>query len=340
MKLYSGMDLHSTNTYIAIMDENRRRVIDRRVPNQPKVILGFLEPYGANLEGIVVESTYNWYWLVDLLQGNGYRVHLANPSAIQQYSGLKHTDDRHDAFWLAELLSLGLLREGYIYPKEVRPIRDLLRKRAHLVRLRTSLVLSVQNIVVRNCALKVGAEEIKKLTADVLSPHLQENEGLCLTGKISKELIDAFTRQIKSIEAWIMKRLQVQELFVNLLTLPGVGQILAMTIQLETGSIVRFSQVGNYVSYCRLVGSQRTSNDRVKGKGNDNNGNKYLAWAFSEAAEHARRHYPMCRAFYNRKLRQKNSKVAHGALARKLARAAYYILRDQEVFKEEKMFSY
>jgi transposase len=118
MELYSGMDLHSTNTYSAIMDENRKRVIDHRLPNQPKVILSFLEPYRADLKGIVIESTYNWYWLVDLLQENGYRVHLANPSAIQQYSGLKHVDDRHDAFWLAELLRLGLLREGYIYPKK------------------------------------------------------------------------------------------------------------------------------------------------------------------------------------------------------------------------------
>ena len=339
MKFYSGMDLHSTNTYTAIMDENRKRVIDRRLANQPNLILAFLEPYKANLEGIVVESTYNWYWLVDLLQENGYRVHLANPSAIQQYRGLKHVDDRHDAFWLAELLGLGLLREGYIYPKEVRPIRDLLRKRAHLGRLRTSLLLSAQNIVLRNQAIKIGSEDMKKLTTDLLTPHLRESEELFLTGKISKELIDAFTRQIKVIEAWVMKQLQPNKVFSNLLTIPGVGEILAMTILLETGSISRFPKVGNYVSYCRLVASQWTSNDKVKGKGNERNGNKYLAWAFSEAAEHARRHYSMCRTFYNRKLQQKNGKVAHCALARKLSRAAYYIQKDQVVFNETLLFS-
>jgi len=339
MKLYCGMDLHSTNTYTAIMDENRKRVIDCKLANQPKVILGFLEPYRTDLEGIVIESTYNWYWLVDMLQENGYRVHLANPSAIQQYSGLKYVDDRHDAYWLADLLRLGLLREGYIYPKEIRPIRDLLRKRAHLGRLRTSLLLSAQNIVLRNQAIKVNSEDIKKLTTDLLTPHLQESEGLFLTGKISKDLIDAFTRQIKAIETWVMKRLQPEKLFLNLLTIPGVGEILAMTILLETGCIARFPKVGNYVSYCRLVASQRLSNDKVKGKGNDRNGNKYLAWAFSEAAEHARRHYPMCRSFYNRKLSQKNATVAHCALARKLSRAAYYIQKDQVAFDETRLFS-
>jgi transposase len=339
MKLYSGLDLHSTNTYSAIMDETGKRIIDRRMPNQPKMILDFMEPYRANLQGIVVESTYNWYWLVDLLQENGYQVHLANPSAVQQYSGLKHVDDRHDAYWLAQLLRLGLLREGYIYPKEVRPIRDLLRKRAHLCRLRTSLLLSAQNIVLRNQAIKVNAEDIKKLTTDLLTPHLRDNEGLFLTGKISKELIDAFTRQIKAIEAWVMKHLHPDPRLSNLLTIPGVGEILGMTILLETGCIDRFSKVGNYASYCRLVASQRISNDKIKGKGNRHNGNKYLAWAFSEAAEHARRHYAECRAFYNRKLQQKNATVAHSALARKLARAAYWILRNQEVFDETKLFS-
>jgi hypothetical protein len=63
------------------------------------------------------ESTFNWYWLVDGLMDLGYRVHLANPAAIQQYSGLKYTDDDSDALWLAEMLRLGILREGYIYPK-------------------------------------------------------------------------------------------------------------------------------------------------------------------------------------------------------------------------------
>jgi len=336
------MDLHSTNTYAAIMDESRRRIMDRRLANQPKIILDFLEPYRVDLQGIVIESTYNWYWLVDLLQGSGYRVHLANPSAIQQYKGLKHTDDRHDAFWLAELLSLGLIREGYIYPKEVRPIRDLLRKRAHLVRLRTSLLLSAQNIILRSCGIQVGAEDIKKVTVDRVSPLLQGNEGLFRAGRVSKALIDAFTEQIKEIERWLIKQLkelQLQEAFLNLLTLPGVGELLAMVILLETGCIARFPKVGHYVSYCRLVASQRTSNDKVKGKGNDHNGNKYLAWAFSEAAEHARRHYPACRSFYNRKLQQKNGAVAHCALARKLARAAYYVLKDQVVYQERKLFS-
>ena len=339
MRLYSGMDLHSNNTYCGITNESGKRLVGHRLPNEPKVILGFLEPYRPDLEGIVIESTYNWYWLVDVLQENGYRVHLSHPSGNEQYRGLKHTDDRHDAFWLADLLRLGCLREGYIYPRQRRPLRDLLRKRAHLVRLRTSLLLSAQNSVQRNRSLHVSNEDLKKLTVDLLSVHLEGDEALWLAAKASKELIDAFTHRILGIEAWILKHLRPQVGFGYLLSLPGVGEILGMTILFETGPIQRFPDVANYVSYSRLVASQRISNDKVKGKGNQNNGNKYLAWAFSEAAEHARRHYPKCRAFYNRKLQQKNATVAHCALAHKLARAAYYILRDQVVFDETKLFA-
>jgi transposase len=114
MKLYAGIDLHANNNYLAIIDENDTRVYKRKLPNQPDVILAELEPFKANISGIVVESTFNWYWLVDLLMDAGYCLHLANPAAIQKYKGLKHSDDNHDAFWLAHMLRLKILPEGYI----------------------------------------------------------------------------------------------------------------------------------------------------------------------------------------------------------------------------------
>jgi len=339
MELYSGMDLHSSNTVIGIVDEKRKHVIDQKLPNDPELIRNFLKPYKPELKGIVVESTYNWYWLADLLQEEGYRVHLSHPVANEQYKGLKHSNDKHEAFWLAELLSLGILKEGYIYPRQVRSLRDVLRKRAHLVRLRSALLVSLQHMISRNCAVKVKTGDIKRLREDLVSPLLSRDEALLLAGQSSKEVIDCLTRQIDKIERWALKRLCREGVFIRLVTLPGVGDILGMTILLETGSISRFREVGNYASYCRKVSSQWTSNDKIKGRGNIRNGNRYLAWAFSEAAEHARRTNEACRKFYDRKLRQTNTKVAHNALAHKLARAAYYIIKDHVSYQEEKMFS-
>lgn len=339
MKLYSGIDLHSSNSYLAIVDETGKRVFKEKLPNDMAAILRALEPYRTELAGIVVESTYNWYWLVDGLMAEGYAVHLANPSAIQKYTGLKHADDKHDAFWLAEMLRLDILPTGYIYPKDERPIRDLLRKRSHLVSLRSSLMISLQNIITRNCGIKMKTNDIRRLRENRVHPLLADNEDLALAGQVSKDSIDFLTRQIRTIETFIEKKLELTDSYKNLVTIPGIGKILGLTIMLETGPVERFEKVGNYASYCRAVSSQWTSNGKSKGKGNKKNGNKYLSWAFSEAAELSRRFDDKARAYYNRKLRKTNFMVAHSALAHKLARAAYYIMRDQVVFMPEKTFT-
>jgi transposase len=278
-------------------------------------------------------------WLVDLLTEEGYHVHLANPSRIQQYSGLKHGDDEHDAFWLAEMLRLKILPEGYIYPKEQRPLRDLLRKRGHLVRLRTSLILSLQNILARNLGTKINSNHMKALRTNYVAPLLAANDDLSLAGKVSKDAIDSLSRQINAIEVAAEKKLPLRKPYDLLLSLPGVGRILALTIMMETGPIERFPQVGNYVSYCRKVPAARFSNEKKKGSGNRKNGNKYLSWAYAEAAEFARRLDPEARAYYDRKCRRTNAPIAHNALANKLSRAAYYIMRDRVLFMPERMFT-
>ena len=308
------------------------------MPNELVLIQQTLQPFQEGLLGIVVESTYNWYWLVDGLMEEGYKVHLANPSAVQQYSGMKHSDDKHDAFWLAEMLRLGILPEGYIYPKEERPIRDLLRKRGHLVRLRTSLVVSLQNILSRNLGRKLRVNDVKSLREDRISSLLEMSEDIALAGRVSKEAIDHLTRQIYKIEWAVQKKIVLKEQYRYLLTLPGVGKILALTIMLETGPISRFETVGDYVSYCRKVPSQWMSNGKWKGSGNRKNGNKYLSWAYGEASEFARRLYPEPRAYYHRKMQKTNAAVAHSALSNKLARAGYYVMRDQVPFRPEKLF--
>ena len=118
MKLYAGIDLHSNNSVIAVIDEQDRVVLQKRLPNELERILLALASFKQWLAGVVVESTYNWYWLVDGLMQAGYAVHLANTAAIVQYQGLKYSADEQDARWLAHLLRLGILREGYIYPRE------------------------------------------------------------------------------------------------------------------------------------------------------------------------------------------------------------------------------
>src|SRR5678809_203483 len=125
MTVYGAIEWHSTNSVTVVINEQDQVVYQKRLPNDLSLIAQQLSTYRASLKGIVVESTYNWYWLVDGLMEKGHRLHLANTAAIQQYSGLKYTDDDSDARWLSHLLRLGVLPEGYIYPKQERAVRDL-----------------------------------------------------------------------------------------------------------------------------------------------------------------------------------------------------------------------
>lgn len=337
MELYAGMDLHSRNTYVGILDRDFKRVFKKRLNNDVSLILGALEPFRRELRGIVVESTYNWYWLVDALMNAGYGLHLANPCAIQQYKGLKYTDDQHDAFWLAHLLALGILPEGYIYPREERPVRDLLRKRSYLVRHRTSHIQSLQSMIERYNGQHVTANEIKKFEPeDLLS--IFEEEDLLLSAEASIDNIKCLTQHIETIQKKVKNVLKIRKPFELLMTVPGIGEILTLTIMLEVGDIKRFPDVGNFASYARCVPTDRISNSKSKGKGNRKNGNRYLSWAFIEASHFARGFNERFRRYYQKKAAKTNKILATKALSCKLARIAYYIMKDEMPFEEDIVF--
>jgi len=337
MGTYAGIDLHSSNNYIAIMDQDYKRLFGKRLPNSLEKILMVLEPFKSDLKGVVVESTYNWYWLVDGLQQHGHQVHLANPSAIQQYEGLKHTDDKWDSFWLAHMKHLNILPEGYIYPKEQRAVRDLLRRRLFFVKHRTSNILSLQSTITRNLGIKMSSNEIKKLDMDD-ARNLFDCSNLVFMAQNNISTIKHLAKIIKGIEKQVRPQVELRKEFEMLTTIPGIGLILGLTIMLEVGDIGRFPKVGNYASYCRCVESKRVSNGKKKGENNKKNGNKYLAWAYVEAAHFAKRYIPKAQRFYQQKMAKSNGAVATKALANKLARASYFIIRDQVAFDEDMLF--
>jgi transposase len=323
---------------VALTDEIDRIVYRKRLPNDVATVLDVLAPYHDTITGLVVESTYNWYWLVDALMEAGYQVHLANTAAIVQYSGLKYSDDDTDAAWLGKLLRLGLLPEGYIYPKAERAVRDLLRRRLHLVQQHTGNILAVQNLFSRNRGRSISANEVRRLTPEsvaelVTDPNLAlaiQSTVLAMRGQQAAIALlerEAW-RQTKDTQAW--RALQ---------TVSGIGRILGLTIVLETGPIERFERVGNYASYCRCVGSTHVSNGKQKGKGNTKNGNKYLAWAYVEAANFAVRYNPQIKRYYQRKRAKTKGVVAIKAVAHKLARACYHILREGSAFDVDRAFA-
>jgi len=338
MAVYCGIDLHSNNNYVAIQDESHQDIANRRLRNDLKTVLDFLEPYREELEAVAVESTYNWYWLVDGLKDAGYDVRLVNTTKASNYQSLKYTDDKHDARWIAHLLVLGILPEGYIMPPEERGLRDLLRRRAFMVQKRTSCLLALKTVVARTTGKQVPVADIQKWDPRTLDEVFEDRfvaESIATMLRVSR----ALTIEIKRIEKSVKEAAKLRDEFRLLQTVPGVGEILALTIMCETGDIKRFRKVGNYGSYCRCVKSERTSNKKKEGKGNRKNGNKYLSWTYSEVAFHATRKEPLAKKYLQRKRARGHSMVARRALANKMARACYFVLRDQVPFDPSRTFS-
>ena len=283
---YSGIDLHANNSLVSVTDEEDRVVAERRLPNDLATIVRFLAPWQQDLVGVVVESTFNWYWLVDGLQAAGFKVHLANTTAIRKYEGLKHSGDETDARHLAHLLRLGILPTGTILPPAQRAVRDLARKRMQLVRSRTTHILAIENITARQHGARISSNQVKRLTAEIVD-QMALPEDVALAIKTNVAVITTLSAQIDLLEKRLQEKIGERAEYGLLTSVPGIGQVLATTILLETGPIERFAAAGNFASYARCVDSVRTSNGKKKGEGNTRNGNKYLAWAFVEAANFA-----------------------------------------------------
>jgi transposase len=337
MNKFSGIDLHSNNSVVVVSDEADRIVYRQRLPNELPAILQELEPHRSELVGVVVESTYNWYWLVDGLQVAGYQVHLANTVAIKKYDGLKYSGDFTDAAHLAQLLRLGILPHGYICPPARRVVRDLARRRMQLVRLRTMQVLSIENVLSRQTGHRLKSNEVKRLTPEAVE-GLGFPADVTLSMQANVAVMKTLQQQIDTLEGRLLERVKPEPAFVLLQSVPGIGVVLATVIMLEICDIARFASAGDFSSYCRCVRSVHESNSKKKGEGNTKNGNEYLSWAFVEAAHGALRTCPQAKRFYERKKCQRNGAVASKALAHKLARACFHILRTGKPFEVQRCF--
>jgi len=334
--LYGGADLHGNNVFLTVCDGQGQRVMERRVKANLNAVNQAMEPYWERVQSLAVESTYNWYWFVDGLRSQGRDVRLANPAKMGQYAGLKATNDASDAGWLAEQMRLGILPESYVYPPEVRPIRDALRRRMLIVGQRTQSLLSLESLFAR-CGLECpGVAELKDWKrSQVEALKLDRFTQLQLDSLL--ELVRKQEGLAQWIEGAVLKAVKPTGEFARIQQVPGIGPILGMVIVLESGDFGRFASAGNYASYCRKVKSERRSNEKKKGENNRKNGNRYLAWAYAEAAVHAIRCYPRIRSWYERKKSRRNVPVAMNALGCKLSKAAWHVMRGKD-FNEAMLF--
>lgn len=335
-KLYAGADLHGNNVFLSVCESDGTEIFRRRIRADLETVERTLEPYWSRITALGVESTFNWYWFVDGLRAKGHDIKLGNPAQMKQYTGLKSTDDRSDARWLAEMLRLGIFPESYIYPEKTRCVRDALRRRQLFVRRRTQALLSFGSLLTRYGQVAPTARGIRdwdaeQIQATQLDPFVQ------LQLRTLKEEWNSSNRQAKEVESAVGKFVQPCASRRRIRQVPGIGDTLGMTILLEAGDFRRFKNASCYASYCRTVKSERISNGKKKGENNTRNGNPYLAWAYIEAATFAPRFYPAIQSWYDRKKKQRSPILARKALACKLSKATWHVMHEKD-FDMKMMF--
>jgi len=337
---YCGIDLSASNSHICVVDEALSIHLQQKSANDLTHIASLLLPFKPRLK-IVVESTFNWYWLVDGLQHLGFDLCLAHTLGLSFITKAKVKTDRRDAFSLAKLLSAGLIPKAYIYPASTRPLRDLLRRRLRVVQMRSHEYGSLRQLLLRQGLLSTSRNQIK--LADDLDLHRWFTHPLVrMNAAQAVERIDLLSRQIQQLEQQILLLTRNNEDYKRLLEVAGIGKILALTILYEVGEISRFNSLRQFSSYCRLVPGVAQSGAVTRRGRSSKQGNAYLKSAFNQAAVAAVRCYPVIRRCFERHLQRHRGSarklVAYNIIAHKLAQAVFHVLRDKADYREELLF--
>ena len=337
---YCGIDLHALVSQIVILDGTGQVLLNRRVKNRLEEILGVLAPYGPGIH-IAIESTFNWYWLVDGLQDAGHDVHLGHPLRLAMISKAKVKTDRRDARMLARLLRSGDFPEAYIYPRETRPVRDLVRQRTRVVAQRAREYAALRLRLYRHGFLEHSANWVKRVSEEELEAMFEHP---AIRPLIHHELarIRLLSDQVTEIEQTIAALAQTTPDYEHLRTLPGTGLALAPVILYESGQISRFTSCRHYVSYARVIPGCAESAGKIRAGRGKKQGNRHLKAAFTQAAVHAIRTDETVRRLYER-LKQRHPgrgsvPIAINVIAHKLAQAAYHILKEGTVYQERLLF--
>lgn len=332
-QFYCGVDLHARSMFTHILDKKGKTVFEEDLPADPEEFLHAIKPFRKNLV-VGCECMFAWYWLGDLCDAEKIPFVLGHALAMKHISQGKSKSDKIDAAKLAAMLRGGLFPMAYVYPKAKRQTRDLLRRRSFFVRQRSQLIAHIVNT---NSQFNLPPLT-KKLTyagnrpVDFVERFTDPSTRLMIQADLN--LIDHYDTQIGDLERHLIRTAKVDDplTFGFLKTVPGIGPILGLTLLYEIDQIDRFPEVGNFLSYSRLVRCEHSSAGKVKGSGSRKIGNAHLKWAFSEAACLMIRAVPAVKSWMQRQEKKRGKRKALAVLEAKIGRAVYHLWRKQQAF--------
>lgn len=321
--LYSGIDLHKDMSFITTIKDTGEIIAQQKLPNDPTRILAFFHQQEGPHKA-VVEATANWYWLSDLLNGQGIELSLAHAKYLKAISYAKVKTDKVDSQTLAQLLRMDMIPRAHQISTELRPVRDLMRARLLLVTKKTSCINSIHRLLGKyNLSL---SSNFKLEDLPTFKAKLEPEPGFQL--ELLKAQLQLIKEQIAELEKSLSPKLIPDPDIQRLLWIPGIGRILAYTIFLEVDGVSRFPDVKRFWSYSRLVPGANNSNRVNRHKSGNKDGNKYLKTSFTEASVRAIQYYPEIRSFYQSKARKKHKAIARTLVAQELARICYHVLKE------------
>jgi transposase len=323
-----GIDLHRRRSQIAIIDEHGELILQKRIPTGRETIRELLgDPSRTH---VALEATYGWEWLAELLEDAGFDVHLAHPLRTRAIAAARVKTDAVDARTLAHLLRTGLLPEAYIAPPELRDLRDLLRHRATLVHLRTSIKNRVHALLARQGILPEHSDLFGTAGRAYLST-LQLPHGPRRRLDSLLALIGDFDREITQTTREIDHRAKADPRVKLLCQIRGIGPYIAMLIIAEIGEVTRFPTAKHLCQWAGLTPTVRSSDGKARLGHISRQGSTILRWALTEAAQHTPTGGGPLRAQYERIAKRRGSKIARVAIARQILTLCYYGLRDGEI---------
>jgi transposase len=341
-RFYCGVDLHARALSLCVLDAAGTAVLlHETIAASPQAFLKAIKPFRDGL-AVACECLFAWYWLADLCHEQGIPFVLGHALYMKAIHGGKAKTDKIDAKKIAVLLRGGMLPQAYVYPRGMRETRDLLRRRTYLVRRRAECLAHLVNTnsqynlppLAKKLTYAANRQELD-LPARFADPSARRNV------EVDLALIEAYDEQIGALELYLTRAAKVDDAqaYARLRSVPGVGRVLGLVLLYEIHDIRRFAGEGPFLSYARLVRCEHESAGKRQGTGGHKIGNAHLKWAFSEATCLLLRSCPRAKAWLARREKKRGKRRALGALAARLGRAVYHLLRKGEAFDEARLFA-
>lgn len=340
-KYNCGIDLHSKQMYVCVVDIDGKKLVHKNIRNNDfDFFLRITKPYRHDMT-VVCESTFNWYWLADACCAAEIEFVLAHALYLKHIHGGKNKNDKIDSHKLAHLLRTNFIPPAYVYPAEHRPMRSLFRQRMNYVWDRASLLghLKMNQYSEGLTPIPVKSRNRDEWEKNILAQY--KDPILKVAAKTEITMIRSYDKQIKTLEKTLelgAKKYFPRE-YILLLSVPGIGKIMALTILFEIDTIKRFPSVKDFVSYCRLAKGSVASAGKIKGLSGGKMGNAYLRWAFGQITLTAKRHDPMIKTYAEQIISKHGKFKGNAVLGSKIARCVYFMLQNGTVFNCEQLIA-